>query len=832
MRISKNRVLDFLTRCQIEKGGYTGIDVTTLAKSIPVSPQALRKRIDDWNSSDQTFKQLRYLGKQTIPLSIDDFVLIRQWLKENPLGRISDILQELNDNRQKQGKDSIPQSPFYRFVNSQKESLTGNVPRELQWLIFNRIKVTDTYILANARASLSTVFTYTDLKTFGGIDIDGIASRLQEAQKCFQQTYPGADPFEWFPRIRLRSKVIRNQLSRIKADKALPFQARLIFEAQVDFIVRLKDILIDELIHRMGWIQRSKDGNRQKIENRIRTQWIDKYYDVGDKVSANPNEGNLAKLKELIDRGKPESDEAELEIMKQHQVDYEKIYEHLKKLTNNFSEEEITHHHTTAQVLLDLCRGERKWAFLTEKERKKMTKNRLIQCTVDSKQCLKAVFTKKLISYLRKGKITLTHSFKYQDIGKVIESVELSDTDWMVTRRDIEKLIEGTYPINFESESFQRSPTPDDELDAQDYQTLNKIPFQQVQNQVSGLVADHNPTWFQSHKEIFEKMTDGMFEMEYDELTFLIRLYEAIGFLGRNLRFSDSPSFYRLQYFIQRYLSDATLDLEFRHLWKVYEALTGHKTPIIIIDSMGIDSRRKSLFAKVHGRYRTIGFADVRAVSPYLIPVFSSNCRSSDSEAMNMMEIVNHAKSVLGEEFKFCAGNAHTVSRVAAGLAFAGHKVILLGRYPHPPTKPGKICLSRLHKHLELTNEVGKLVREDSEFGKIFTSREHIFADGMNVRNLLRDLGMLILWNSKQEGYDLDDLIQLVETSNRQKRVVRIVERGVTRVSEPNVSLVLKSAELILLMSAIVNILNGRQSLKWRGMSPVSMENIVLFVPA
>ncbi len=93
-------------------------------------------------------------------------------------------------------------------------------------------------------------------------------------------------------------------------------------------------------------------------------------------------------------------------------------------------------------------------------------------------------------------------------------------------------------------------------------------------------------------------------------------------------------------------------------------------------------------------------------------------------------------------------------------------------------------------------------------------------------------MGLHILGNSKQKGYDLDDLIQLVETSNRQKRVIRIVERGVTRVSEPNVSLVLKSADLILLMSAIVNILNGKQSSKWMGMSPVSMENIVLFVPA
>ena len=281
MRISKKHVLDFLTGCQIEKGGYTGSDVVKLAKSIPVSPRALRKRINYWTSTDPAFKQLRYLGKQSIPLTMDDFVLINQRLKEKPLGRMSDILREINDNRQKQGKDPIPQSTFYRFINSQKESLTGDVPRELQWLVLYGIKVVDTYNLANARASLSTVFTYTDLKTFGGIDIDAIASRLHGAQKWFQQTYPGVDPFEWFPGIRPRSKVIRNHLSRIKAGESLSDQALLIFEAQVDFIVRLKDILIDELIHRMGWIQQAIDGNRQRIENRIRAQWINKYCDIG-----------------------------------------------------------------------------------------------------------------------------------------------------------------------------------------------------------------------------------------------------------------------------------------------------------------------------------------------------------------------------------------------------------------------------------------------------------------------------------------------------------------------------------------------------------------------
>ena len=274
---------------------------------------------------------------------------------------MSDIRREINDNRQKQGKNPIPQSTFYRFVNSRKESLTA--PRELQWLFLFGINVVDTYNLANARASLSDIFTYSDLKTFGGIDIDSLASRLQEAQKWFQETYPGADPFEWFPRIRLRSKVIRNHWSRIKADKSL-------------------------------------------------------------------------------------SDQAELELMKQHQVDYEKIYERLKKLTNNFSEAEITHHHTTAQVLLDLCRDERKWVFLTEEEKKRLSNNKLIQNLREPKQYLKAVLTKKLISYIRKGKITFTHSFNYQDIGKVIESVELSDTARMVTRGDIEKLI--FHPALFE----------------------------------------------------------------------------------------------------------------------------------------------------------------------------------------------------------------------------------------------------------------------------------------------------------------------------------------------------------------------------------------------
>ena len=117
MRINKTRVLDFLRRCQVEEGGFTGNDSAKIAKHIPVSPHALRKRIN-W-STDPAFTQLTYSGQRTIPITLGDFILINQRLKEKPLRRMS--VREINDNRQKQGKDPIPQSTFYRFISSRKE---------------------------------------------------------------------------------------------------------------------------------------------------------------------------------------------------------------------------------------------------------------------------------------------------------------------------------------------------------------------------------------------------------------------------------------------------------------------------------------------------------------------------------------------------------------------------------------------------------------------------------------------------------------------------------------------------------------------------------------
>ena len=56
---------------------------------------------------------------------------------------------------------------------------------------------------------------------------------------------------------------------------------------------------------------------------------------------------------------------------------------------------------------------------------------------------------------------------------------------------------------------------------------------------------------FQGIESYFRKQRDGLFWIEYTEEEFAQRLYDSIGFLGRNFRYRDSEEFYGLKYFIQ-----------------------------------------------------------------------------------------------------------------------------------------------------------------------------------------------------------------------------------------------------------------------------------------
>ncbi|MCX9074767.1 MAG: hypothetical protein OIN88_08940, partial [Candidatus Methanoperedens sp.] len=372
MRQETKKIYNHLLEYQQRFGGYTGKDLDETARIFGLNKRTLKRNVEKWSKNDPLFSKLRYIGQRSIPITLDEITLLNQRLKENITCTKQVLVREINDNRIRRGDVPIGRSSLFYVIDNWIEALTHGAPQERHWLVIQGIEASDAYNLSDARATLSDIFTYSDLKTFCGIDIDGIASRLQEAETYFQRTYLNIDPLKHFPHIRLRSKVIRNHLSTIKPEKSLSSQARLIFEIQANFVLRLKDIFIDELIHKKGWIDRSMNDNRQKTENKIRIQWINEYCGMMDEVLVNPTEENLSKLKELIDSGKPESAEAGLELIKQHQRDYDKIYGHLERLTNSFSEEEIIPHHKTAQVLLELCRGKCQWTYLTEEVRKKL----------------------------------------------------------------------------------------------------------------------------------------------------------------------------------------------------------------------------------------------------------------------------------------------------------------------------------------------------------------------------------------------------------------------------------------------------------------------------
>jgi len=170
----------------------------------------------------------------------------------------------------------------------------------------------------------------------------------------------------------------------------------------------------------------------------------------------------------------------------------------------------------------------------------------------------------------------------------------------------------------------------------------------EVLRSISKYVRENTPGWFDEHVNLFREQTDGMFSVEYTEEEFAERLYEAIGFLGGNFRYRDSERFWNIRYFIQRYLTEQCLRLELKFIHRCMEKLTGNIVEGVVIDTMGIDGRKKSILASFHGRYHTIGVADLRAVSTDMSPLYSGGFRSTDSEAMNKIGKLLRDEPTLG----------------------------------------------------------------------------------------------------------------------------------------------------------------------------------------
>ncbi len=408
------------------------------------------------------------------------------------------------------GLTPVPETTFYRITEQCAKQLFSDVPDELKWLKANEITFSNELSLSLARESLNNVFTFNELKTFGGIDIVGINDRLGEAEKWFYKMYMDIEPYEWYSRIRDRIKILQNHLSSIKSDKSLPIQTRLIFESQIAFLVDCKDLLIEESIHKFGRIQQKMNESRKNVENDLLKNWIEQYSASGWGVINNPNEDNLIKLKEILENNELFLDDVELILLKNNTRSLDLIYDNLDKCTNHFADK-IIPHGSIADLILNLCRGSRQWQFLSDDEYLKITRNKAVihELQLHNSSIKKAVLAKKLLTYLQSGKFTVSDSFKFQNFGDCIKNVNLIDKDEFITKEDLEMLISCGYPIEIPPEIIQPCY-----LCEEDEEKVEKILFQDVLTEISTLITYHNPEWFENHKEVFKQTSGRMFSME------------------------------------------------------------------------------------------------------------------------------------------------------------------------------------------------------------------------------------------------------------------------------------------------------------------------------
>jgi hypothetical protein len=415
----------------------------------------------------------------------------------------------------------------------------------------------------------------------------------------------------------------------------------------------------------------------------------------------------------------------------------------------------------------------------------------------------------------------------YQDLGTRIRDFTVRDTKGYLTPEILDQLIQGSYSIDLDP--FYGSITPVHDDDDEDVVPQSWSNLSDVLQEVSAYVREHTPDWFSEHQRVFREQTEGMFSMGYDEAEFADRFYESIGYLGRNARYRDDDEFYRLRYFIKRYLSEASLLLEMRFVHQCFTALKGYDINAAIIDTMGIDNRMDSILSTYHGRYHTIGISDLRAVGIDMKPMHSSSCRSTDSEAMNIVSVMDEIQKMSGDAVKIYTGDAHTVSRLSAGMVFLSHGVVAAGRIIHPPKRSlTKREIKTLRIHLPLLNTIGALLREEPTLGRVFSMKKHIYVDGVNVRKLVYDLGFLILSNVVKYPVPVDEVCNAVELTNYIKKKIRILEGSYTRVDQHSTGLWLKCAELIISMCGLYHLLHN-----WKGPhSPFSVSDIRLFIPA
>jgi hypothetical protein len=228
------------------------------------------------------------------------------------------------------------------------------------------IAIPNDYSVYDERTTLSTLFTFSNLKAYGGADLLEIFNRLTNAKRHIEKY--GIRAVEFYPYILTRGGHLRSLISSIPSHQQEESQARLIFETQLAYVVECSDLFVTEVIHRKGRIQQSMNASRQKVENQIRKEELESIrYKSRDMIFAHkPNMGTIHKI------AYPEIDEkirARFELLRENK----NTYEFLIGLLQEFTKDEMNEFHfhlDEGKRFFDLACGETDWKYWSNKDKK------------------------------------------------------------------------------------------------------------------------------------------------------------------------------------------------------------------------------------------------------------------------------------------------------------------------------------------------------------------------------------------------------------------------------------------------------------------------------
>ncbi len=442
--ISRERVLIFLREKQEYDGGYSGNDLTKLAELLMVTPFGLRRRLSFWIKTDKEFSQFIYLGKEKPPITLFEFFKIDHELRENPIKVKKGIYEDIQEERKSRNQKPLSESTFYRKIK--QEILSIYCSETDNWFRSNEIPFPENYSLEKNRESLQTIFTFSDLKTYGGANIGAIHEKLINAKEAFSIYKVEANRF--YPEILSRRKFLQKLLGSIPPNQQLEAQAKLIFEIQAVFIIKCKDLLIGELIHQLVRSKQSDNASRQTVENQLRTTALESIRkDLKEMDELGKIDPHIIKkhANVLID----EEILARIELLRKHSGTYRSILKYLNDLTKNMTSG-VKFQRKEARTIYQLATGEITWDKLNEQGKRSIARKPDLMKAIDleNTDIVPLIAINRLIDYIRKGKITFDESYYFQDIGERLRNVDLTLEDCYLTPKILDQFIDGTYQIN------------------------------------------------------------------------------------------------------------------------------------------------------------------------------------------------------------------------------------------------------------------------------------------------------------------------------------------------------------------------------------------------